>query len=368
LIGKKGTGKIKVKNRTILQNPFTPLFLVGAVFLLSSASFVLFAEADREGDVDLLIRQGVHHTVKHEYDGALACYRRITEIDPQGPTGYFYQAAVLQSRMMDLEIQDDEKEFYRLVDRTIRLARARLDRNSGDAEAYFYLGGAYGYKAFYQLRKREWLPAFSNSIKGISVLQKCLTIDPEYYDCYAGLGTYKYWRSQKLEFINWLPIVKDERELGIRLLEQAIQRGKYSKYAGISSLGWILMDYGRLDQAIATLEEGLKDYPDSRHFLWGLAKAYRKKGSIPRSNQIYRQILGSVRGEKINNHFNEISCHEMIASGLYELKEYDDALRECQQALSYSLDRRIERMARGKIEHIRRIMAECERRLYAEAR
>ncbi|MFQ5772511.1 MAG: hypothetical protein ACE5HX_18385, partial [bacterium] len=101
---------------------------------------------------DSLIKLGIRLSIEQSYDEAYAIYSGITKEQPKSPVGYFFQAAVLHSQMMDYENYDHENEFYALINKTIELSNLRLKKNYRDSWSYFFLGSGYGYLAFYQAK------------------------------------------------------------------------------------------------------------------------------------------------------------------------------------------------------------------------
>jgi len=75
---------------------------------------------------DSLIRDGIRLSIKQSYPKAISIFAKMQEEMPVNPVGYFFQAAVLQTQMMDYEIYDKEAEFLALVKKTIQLSQNNI--------------------------------------------------------------------------------------------------------------------------------------------------------------------------------------------------------------------------------------------------
>ena len=94
------------------------------------------------------------------------------------------------------------------------------------------------------------------------------------------VGTYYYWSSRKTAFLRWLPFIKDDRELGIKMLIVGAERSEYNRFAAMSALVSIYLDAENYKQVEEWSRRGLKSYPENRIFLWGLATALDRSKHI----------------------------------------------------------------------------------------
>lgn len=283
-------------------------------------------QVDPSNELDSLIQQGIEHSIQHRYGQAEAIFRRMIEQAPEYPAGYFFMAATIQSKMMDFEMENWESDFFHYLERTIQIARA-VQQKQADADpiAQFYHGSALCYLAFYESRQAHYLDAVRHGLAGISILKKVVARHPDCYDAYFGIGSYKYWRSQVTRYLNWLPLIADEREEGIRLVQQAVEQGKFTQPAAMNELIWILLDRNRPEDAYYWASKGIDQFPRSRFFLWGMAKSAYALASYAESVGYYQQLLISLTSDSLNNHYNEYICRLHLAEGLEKLERCQEA-------------------------------------------
>lgn len=106
-----------------------------------------------------------------------------------------------------------------------RLTEAAPDR----AEAWFYLGAAYGVRAQFRVHRVERLAAARDGKRIKESLERALALDPSMHDAEFGIGMYRYYADiapavfRFLRFLLLLP--GGDREDGLRQLERAATQG-----------------------------------------------------------------------------------------------------------------------------------------------
>ncbi|MCG3119777.1 MAG: hypothetical protein ALAOOOJD_02289 [bacterium] len=279
--------------------------------------------------VDSLLQQAISKTTLQNYAQALMLADSVIKISPAEPVGYFFRAAVLQARMMDYEnYETDEKAFMAATAACRKWAQQKLFERRDEAWAHFFYGSAIGYEAFFIGKKKKYFEAFRYGWESIQHLEMALKLDPQLYDAYLGIGTYKYYRSKMSKHFSWLPFVNDEREMGIRMIRQAMVKGRYSRTAAINGLGWILMDENRPDETLALIDSALAEFPTSRFFLWCAGEAAFRAKRYDQAAAHYRLILASLQKE------NQLSPYLELVSRARLTKVYEAVERReeaCQQ-------------------------------------
>ena len=281
---------------------------------------------------DQHIKAGIQLSIEQSYTEAIMIFNEIKRTSPENPIGYFFHAAVLQTKMMDCETYDQEKIFFALMDSTISYAKNQITRNKNDAWAYFYLGSAYGYRSFYLSKQKKYVEAFHNARLSIRGLEMAVKIDSTLYDAYLGLGTYKYYQSHFSKYISWMPFIEDERETGITMVKIAMDKSRYSYYSALNTICWMLIEEKKYKEGLSLIKPVLQDFPESRIFLWCAAKLSKKLENWPEAMSYYTQILQSFKKENIYSPFNELTCRKNLSEIYFHLKEYDKAKQECEKA------------------------------------
>jgi tetratricopeptide (TPR) repeat protein len=280
------------------------------------------------------IKTGITYIINTDFEQALKLYQEEINQQPQDYRAYFYLAAALNSRMVHFENQDGQDQFDQAIDRTIDMIQQQLrSENLPDTVAlsqyWFYLGSAYGYRAYNQGRNGKWIAALSNGLKATDYLQQAIDADSTMYDAYLGLGTYKYWRRSKLSFISWLPFFPDDREQGIRLIKKTANSDCLSRDLAKHQLVYILLDYGWNEEAIVYGRQLVADFPSSQFMRWALAHAYYKSNQYPAAEKEYLYLAELIQNDPQRNFNHLLNCKYKLAIIYRALNEPTRCQQQC---------------------------------------
>jgi len=285
----------------------------------------------------------------------------VIKLTPGEPMGHFFRAAVLQSRMMDYEeYENDEKAFFAATRICRQLAQLKLKDRRDEAWAHFFLGSALGYEAFFIGKKKKYLEAFRYGWQSLQHLEAALKIDPQLYDAYLGIGTYKYYRSKMSKSFSWLPFVKDKREVGIRMIRQALAKGRYSRTAAINGLGWILMDESSPAEALALIDSALAMYPNSRFFLWSAGEAAYRVERYEQAAAHYRLILSSLQNENHLSPYLELVGRTRLTKVYQAAAKIEEACRELERIGNLNLSKPDRERGEEFLEEVGRYRKKCD--------
>jgi tetratricopeptide (TPR) repeat protein len=259
------------------------------------------------------ILKGIDRLFLQDYDGAMSLFRGVSRAYGDHPAGYLLQAGVLQTEAMDYEALVERSVFDSLLSLAEEKARHVIERHPDDALGYFYLGSVYGSHSFADAAEGDWYGAATSAMASVSQFEDALERDSTLDDAKLGIGTYYYWKSRQMAFLTWIPFIGDDREEGIRLIEETIRRGRYNRYAAMTSLISIFLDAEQYAKAITVSEKALAEYPENRLFLWGLATAHERLGHGGQAIAAYRQLLRSIAGDARANPYNELVCRVNLA-------------------------------------------------------
>jgi len=308
--------------------PFKYLFF--SFFLLVSSNS--FAQVYPIAEVDSLLRKGTDEIVNQQYDLAKEDFITLNKNFPDIPLGKIYLAAVEIAKDYDYAVDFNSDYISSYLDEAKRQSQKLVEENN-NAWNYYFLALSEGYFAYFQALNKNWVSALSNGLNSISDFEKCLNLNPKFYDAYTAIGTFKYWRSRKIEFLNWLPLVDNEEKEGINYLLMAVNHIFYNKYLAVNSLFWIYIDKKEYKKASVLVQKVLKDYPNSRLFKWDLARAYEgidhKKSII-----LYDEVLSSYKNEPTFNGYYEVVIKHINAMQYHDIGEDQKALKLCKEILS----------------------------------
>jgi tetratricopeptide (TPR) repeat protein len=130
---------------------------------------------------------------------------------------------------LDLDNHSLDAAFIASADRAIAAATQMTVAEPQRAEAWFYLGAAYGARAQYRVYRSERLAAARDGKRIKESLERAIALDPSMHDAEFGIGMYRYYAGvapavfRFLRFLLLLP--GGDREDGLRQLERSARLG-----------------------------------------------------------------------------------------------------------------------------------------------
>jgi tetratricopeptide (TPR) repeat protein len=296
-----------------------------------------------------LISRTLEQTFLMEYEAAFQSVDRLDSLLPDHPIVPLLRVGVFHCQMLDFEDTLSMGDMNRYFDIAWTKVE-KIDQMGESAEADLYRGILLGFKALQHQRLDEWWQAVRVGIKSVGYLKSCIAQDSTFEDAYLGVGTYKYWASRATDFINWLPFIPDQKQEGIELMRRTMDQGLFGKEIARSTLAWTMLDYSHPSEAVRLSLDGLKDYPNSRFFLWSLANAYYKMNRFKEARKVYDQLLGSISILPRNNHYNEIGICKQLTLIEKKLNHPEEALKWAERGLSYPMDKEVSQRRKKTID------------------
>jgi tetratricopeptide (TPR) repeat protein len=317
---------------------------------------------------DEWINETINLTINTDFDGAFRIIYKEIEHDPKSYRGWFYIAATHNSKMTHFENDDGFAQFDKAIDKTIELIDKQFDNNknlsdSVRAQLLFYMGSAYGYRAYQQGRNGQYFAAISNGLKSVGYLNESLENDSTLYGAYLGIGVYKYWRYSRLNFISWLPFVPDDRDEGIAMINIAIANDSLSRYMAMHQLIYILLDYGKFEEAIVFGKLVVEKYPSSQFMWWANAHAYYKAGIFQEAEKSYWNLYQLIRGDKNKNITHLIKCLYKMAVVAHNLTNYKLCEEYCEMLEKYHDAENLTGTAEDILSDAEDLRMECQEQL-----
>ncbi len=277
--------------------------------------------------IDSSIWQAIVQVDAEKFDSALAIFGEVIEADSTSPRGYFFVAATYSNLASDYRNFSYKDDFNEHVNRAIEIGKRKEESGQATAEDLFYYGGAVGYRGIFRSFDGDWWGAFTDGLKGRSLLGKALEADSSYKDIYFGFGTYDYWRSAKTKILWWLPFFSDKREQGIEETWKAIREGKFASHEGRYALMRIYFDYGKYDKALSHWENEVKQFNSQDPFsLYWVGQAYMKVGQFENALKSFETILSVYIKSPYYDPAGEMECRYYIGLCQSELGDYRKAL------------------------------------------
>ena len=179
----------------------------------------------------------------------------------------------------DLDNRSLDAAFKTRVNAVIDRGEAWVAREPGRAEAWFYLGAAYGFRVQYHGHRREVLAAARDGKRIKVSLEKAIALDPGLHDAYFGVGLYQYYADiapTVLKFVRWLlALPGGDKVAGLQQMRQTRHQGVLLKAEAAYQLHLIDLWYEHQpEEAIALLDELAARYPHNPLFVLNAAQAH----------------------------------------------------------------------------------------------
>jgi tetratricopeptide (TPR) repeat protein len=131
---------------------------------------------------------------------------------------------------LDPESRALDPAFVAKTNAAIAEAERMTDAEPNRAEAWFYLGAAYGVRAQWRVLRSERLSAARDGKRIKESLERALELDPAMHDAEFGIGMYRYYADvapAALRFLRFLLLLPGgDRVEGLQQLERAASQGQ----------------------------------------------------------------------------------------------------------------------------------------------
>ena len=231
--------------------------------------------------------------------------------------------------------------FLSRVNAAIRSAEAWTVREPARAEAWFYLGGAYGARAQWRVLRGERLAAARDGKRIKEALEQALALDSGLQDAYFGIGLYHYYADvapAATKMLRWLLFLPGgDRVKGMQEMLRARNNGQVLRSEADYQLHVLELWYEkRTDRALELLAGLSKRHPGNPHFLQLTAEiqdAYLHE--IPDSLRTSQALLDAARSRRVANpSMAEAIARLGIALQLDRLFETDAAIEHLRAVIA----------------------------------
>ena len=207
--------------------------------------------------------------------------------------------------MLNPEETSRDAALLARINTAIDAAEAWVAREPKRAEAWFYLGGAYGTRVLLRGHRGQYLAAARDGKRIHDSLQLAISLDPTIGDAYFGLGLYHYYAAiapraaRILSTLMFLP--GGNRAGGLKEMEQTRSKGLLLRGEADYQLHLIYLWYEKQAATALRLIDGLHTrYPHNPVFFLRLADVqaiYIRNHQA--ALQTYRAMLDAARAGRI---------------------------------------------------------------------
>ena len=224
-------------------------------------------------------------------------------------------------------------QFAAAADAAIRAATAWTVREPNRAEAWFYLGGAYGAKSQWRVLRGERLAAARDGKHIKESMERAVALDPAMADAYFGLGLHHYYADVAptvFKMLRWLLLLPGgDREAGLDEMLRARRSGQLVRSEADYQLHVVYLWYEtQPHRAVEFLDELAARHPHNPHFAQAAAEImdFYIDDTTASLNRWERLLAAARRGAVAEPQMTEIAARLGVASQFDQLSRSADAL------------------------------------------
>jgi tetratricopeptide (TPR) repeat protein len=334
--------------------------VISILFFSFLLNYLSYSQRYPDQEVNKLLDVGIEYLLNQNYDLAKSKFATLEKKYPELPFGKIYLAVTDITRTYDYGEEIKSEVIAKNLDEVLELSENLLENNPADIWNHYFVALSKGYKSYLRVLNGDWLSGISSGLSSVNYFEDCLEMDSSFYESYVALGTYKFWKSRKLEFLEWLPFFDDESEKGIRYLEIALEKTSYNRNLAAVSLIWIYIENKNFYRAAQIAEKELRKNPINRTLRWALARAYEDLNP-GKAIQIYYELITSYQKIPEQNHYQELTLKHIIAQQYVKIGEKREALRLCDEILStQNLSEYVREKLADRFKRVKKLKKELE--------
>ena len=198
-----------------------------------------------------------------------------------------------------------DTQFQSRVDAAIASADAWTKREPERAEAWFYLGGAYGARAQWKVLRRERVGAARDGKRIKEALERALALDPRLQEAYFGIGLYHYYADvapAAAKMLRWLLLLPGgDKAEGMQEMMRARAHAELLEDEADYQLHIIYLWYEKQPQRALALLTNLRDrHPRNPLFPQLIAQVQDVYlHDLPATLRTWRSLLDAARGHRV---------------------------------------------------------------------
>ena len=205
----------------------------------------------------------------------------------------------------------------------------------------FFRGTLLGAQAIVNAKTGNIFQSLLDGESAYHIMTTIKSVDPTFKQTAYSIGLYDYYSGVSFK---WLPGFKRRLERGLNELRTAASDESWVRFAAKNSLGWILLDEKKYDEADSMVSAVLRRYPDNTQFLQIKSRVAFASGNfreaIARSQRLID--LASKRGKK--NWVDILSGYQLISASFLAMGNRETAVLSAQTGLGLKVPREARRI------------------------
>lgn len=247
---------------------------------------------------DSLVSQGIRHIYNVEFEEAENSFRRVIADFPDHPAGKFFLTMIDWWRiMLDLDNESYDDMFFEKLEDVIFQCDQILEREPNNIDAWFFKGGAIGFRGRLRATRESWIKAADDGRIALPIVEKAGSLDPNNIDVQLGYGIYNYYAQvipDKYPFVKPLMIFfpKGNKIKGIQELTNVAHNGKFAKYESRYFLMTLFYQFENNSHEAEKYANMLySEFPKNPIFHRYLGRLSLRQGRLTDAYNIFTQVL-----------------------------------------------------------------------------
>jgi predicted negative regulator of RcsB-dependent stress response len=267
------------------------------------------------------------------FDQVEAELRRACGPAPQEACDLLAATALWWRMLLDPFSRTLDNDFSAAVERAITSTERWTERAPDDAEAWFYLGGAYAARVQWRVLRGETLAAARDGKRIKQALERSIEIAPGLEDAYFGIGLYKYYAdiaptaAKVLRFFLMLP--GGDKKEGLAQMLRARNGGRLLQGEADYQLHLVYLWYEHQPARALELLRGLQQHYPANPLFPALKADIEDtyQHDLTASLDSWRQLLSLAREQRVNaSALAEVHARLGAARQLEALQQTDHAI------------------------------------------
>ena len=325
--------------------------------VLLAAVGILRADSIRPDPLD---NPGFQHFYNLEYDEALADFTAQAAKNPGSPEAYnhiaqtilfrqMYRSGALESDLITsansflrrpkmVFSSADDKQFSSAIGRALELSQARLKTNPSDDEALYALGVSRGIRANYNFMVKKFVDSLSDASAARKLHLRVLDLNPKFIDAQLIPGLDEYVVSSLpwgMKMLGAVAGFQGDRDHGIRMLTVVAQNGRNDRFDAEALLAAIYRREKRPAEAIAPLNDLIRNFPRGPQVRIEMAEMYGDMGARDKAMAAIDEVEEMRRtGTPGFQRLPESKIRYTRGNLLFVFNDLDRALEELKTAIA----------------------------------
>jgi hypothetical protein len=181
------------------------------------------------------------------------------------------------------------------------------------------------------------LKAMGPAGRGYDEMELAYALDESRMDALLGIAAYRFYKSNTLKFLTWMPFMKDEREQSLLNMRLVMDTPGPSQPSAVTTLAWALIEMDRSEEAAEVCPMWLQELDNPRYLLEPYAKAQFVAENWDQARVAYDIYLDEIRSAARVNMNRLLGALSRAVQTARQQQDWSAVAVYCEEALSQPL-------------------------------